>query len=155
MNELDFTELCRACMPGLYRVSMSILRSEADAQDAVQQAMLKAWQARERVYPGHEQAWLMRIAVNECRSIQRQRMRLVPAEYLPEGAYTPPDTSLRDAVEQLPESLRLPLLLKYMEGMTEEEAARALGMTRAALKGRLFRARHALAKLLNEEVELP
>lgn len=81
-------------------------------------------------------------------------MRVVPVERLPERAYTPPDTALREAIDALPENWRLPLLLKYMEGMTEAEAARALGITQGALKARLHRGRKALEKALNEEVEL-
>lgn len=154
MDKMQFTNLCQEYTPGLYRISVSILRNQADAQDAVQQGLMKAWQARERVYPGREQAWLTRIVVNECRSIQRRRMRMIPSEHLPETTYTPPDIGLRDAVDQLPEGLRLPLLLRYMEGMTDAEAASALGLSCTALRGRLFRARRALAKLLSEEVDL-
>ena len=57
-------------------------------------------------------------------------------------------------MDALPDVWRLPLLLKYMEGMTEKEAARALNITQGVLKGRLYRARKALAKRLQEEVEL-
>lgn len=45
-------------------------------------------------------------------------------------------------------------MLKYMEGMSEVEAAQALGVSRPVLKGRLYRARRALEKALKEEVEL-
>lgn len=154
MNEAAFTALCRAHMDGLYRVSRSILHAPEDAQDAVQNTLLKAWAARDRVRPGCERAWLIRIAINECRSIQRQRMRVMPVENLPEQPCNLPDTTLRDAVAVLPETLRLPILLKYMEGMSEKEAAQALGITQTVLKGRLFRARRALERQLNEEVEL-
>ena len=154
MNEKDFTALCQEHMPGMYRMSMALVRNPADAQDAVQQALLKAWAARDRMRPGVERAWLMRIVINESRNVQRQRMRMVPVERLPEQAYTPPDTDLREAIDALPENWRLPLLLKYMEGMSEKEAARALGITQGALKARLHRARKALEKVLNEEVEL-
>lgn len=65
MNEVDFTGLCREHMPGLYRISMALVRNHADAQDAVQQALMKAWAARDRMRPGAERAWLMRIVINE------------------------------------------------------------------------------------------
>ncbi|MBQ8555435.1 MAG: RNA polymerase sigma factor [Clostridia bacterium] len=154
MNEAAFTALCKAYMDGLYRISLSILHAHQDAQDAVQQALLKAWTARAKARPGCERAWLTRIVINECRSIQRQRLRVFPVETLPERPCHLPDSTLRDATDALPELLRLPLLLKYMEGMSEKEAAQALGVTVTVLKGRLFRARKALGKLLNEEVEL-
>lgn len=154
MNEADFTTLCRELMPGMYRIGMSMLRRHQDAQDAVQQCLMKAWAARERVQPGKERAWLMRILVNECRTVLRQRRRMLPVAEVPEAAYTPPDTALRDAIDALPDAWRLPVLLKYMEGMSEVEAAQALGVSRPVLKGRLYRARRALEKALKEEVEL-
>lgn len=154
MNEADFIALCQAMTESLYRISMSILRRHQDAQDAVQQALMKAWAARDRVRPGCERAWLTRIAINECRSLQRQRRRVVPVEHLPETTWQPADTALRDAVDALPDGLRLAILLKYMEGMTEKEAAQAMGITQQALKGRLHRGRKALERLLKEEVEL-
>ena len=154
MNEAAFISLCQMHMPGLYRISLAILRSHADAQDAVQQGLMKAWTARDSVRPGSERAWLTRIVINECRNIQRQRARMVPVDVLPEPPYTPPDTALKEAIDALPERWRLPLLLKYMEGMSEKEAAGVLGISQTALKGRLHRARKALEKTLNEEVEL-
>lgn len=154
MNEAAFISLCQMHMPGLYRISLAILRSHADAQDAVQQGLMKAWTARGSVRPGSERAWLTRIVINECRNIQRQRARMVPVDVLPEPPYTPPDTALKEAIDALPERWRLPLLLKYMEGMSEKETARVLGISQTALKGRLHRARKALEKTLNEEVEL-
>lgn len=154
MNEAAFISLCQMHMPGLYRISLAILRSHADAQDAVQQGLMKAWTARASVRPGSERAWLTRIVINECRNIQRQRARMVPVDVLPEPPYTPPDTALKEAIDALPERWRLPLLLKYMEGMSEKEAAGVLGISQTALKGRLHRARKALEKTLNEEVEL-
>lgn len=154
MNDADFTGLCRELMPGMYRMSLSMLQHHADAQDAVQQALMKAWARRHTVRTGAEKAWLMRIVINECHNIHRQRKRMQPVEHLPERGYTPPDTALRDAMEALPAKWRLPLLLKYMEGMSEMEVAKALGITQSAVKGRLFRARKALEKTLKEEVEL-
>lgn len=154
MDDVTFTGLYRECAPSLYRVSVSLLRSVPDAQDAVQQALLKAWAARDKMWPGHGQAWLMRIVVRECRNIQRYRMRVTPVERVEDAPWSPPDPSLREAVDGLPEALRLPLLLMYMEGMSEQEAARALRLSVSAVKSRLYRARRALEKRLREEVEL-
>ena len=89
MNEAAFVALCQASMPGLYRISLSILRARQDAQDAVQQALMKAWIARDKARPGSERAWLTRIVINECRSIQRQRMRVTPMENLPQPPQHP------------------------------------------------------------------
>lgn len=152
MDDETFARVSREGMTMLYRISMSILHHAPDAEDAVQQGLLRAWEHRDRGRPGCERAWITRIVINECRNIQRHRMRVVPMETLAEPEWTPPDTRLRDAMASLPEKYRLPVLLKYMEGMTEREAAAALGMTTAGLKSRLLRARRALATALREEV---
>ena len=155
MDRAQFERLYRDMLPGLYRLSQGILHSEADAQDAVQQAAVRAWAYRERIRPGGERAYFARIVINECRNIQRTRMRVMPMDTLPEAAYDPPDPFLKEAVDSLPERLRLPILLTCMEGLSDAEAARALGISAAALKSRRFRARRRLREMLKEEVELP
>lgn len=153
MDDETYVRVSQEALPMLWRLSMSILHHRSDAEDAVQQGMLRAWEHRAKGRPGCERAWMTRIIINECRNIQRRRMREEPREAMAEEpAWVPPDTALRDALEVLPEKYRLPLLLKYMEGMTEREAAEALNMTVTGLKSRLMRARHALAEALQEEV---
>lgn len=153
IDEATFTAETTALLPTLYRIGRSILHSDADAQDAVQQALEKAWANRAHVRTATFRAWLTRIAVNECRNIQRYRMRVTPvAEMKENGDYTPPDLDLAQALASLDEKLRLPLLLKYMEGYTEQEVAKTLGLSIPAVKNRLYRARRALEKMLSTEV---
>jgi len=154
MDKTTFEQLYRDMLPGLYRLAQSILRHTADAQDAVQQAAVKAWQARDRIRSGNERAYFTRIVINECRNIQRQRMRILTVADFPDEGYIPSDRELTEAVAALPEHLRLPILLKYMEGYSEKEAAAALDITVPTLKARLFKARRQLEKELKEEVEL-
>ena len=154
MNKAAYEALCQERMHGLYRIALSILRNPADAQDAVQQAFLNAWVHREMAYPGRETGWITRILINECRNIQRQRMRMFPVADFPDQGYMPPDTDLANAITNLPEQLRLPILLKYMEGYSEKETAAALEITVPTLKARLFKARRQLERELKEEVEL-
>ena len=116
---------------------------------------MKGWASRKRIWKGSEQAWMMRVVINECRNIQRHRMRVSPIERLPDNPSDWPDMALRVAVDALPETLRLPLLLKYMESMSEKEIALALRLSVSAVKSRLHRARQALRNELNEEVEWP
>ena len=141
MDDVTFIRLCEAEMTVLYRMAVSILRRQQDAEDAVQQALLKGWTARQKAWRGSEKAWLMRIVINECRNVQRYRMRVLPVETVPETPTDVPDVSLRLAVDALPETLRLPLLLKYMESMSEKDGAAALRMSVPAVKSRLLRAR--------------
>ena len=153
MDKQSFERLYLELLPGLYRLAQGILRQPADAQDAVQQAAIKAWLALNRLPPGGERAYFARIVINECRNIQRQRMRVQCVPDPPVRAATTQDGALGEAITALPESLRLPLLMKYMEGFSEREAAAALGIGIPALKSRLYRARRQLERTLNEEVE--
>ena len=153
MDETTYITLCEAYMPALFRVACSILGNRADAEDAVQQTLLLAWQHRAKARPGCEKAWMMRILVNTSRSILRKRRICVPLEDIPLTAPESTDFALREAIQALPENLRTPLLLKYMEGMTEKEVAAATGLSVTRVKSRLFRARKQLQKSLTEEVD--
>ena len=157
MDEATYIALSEAHMASFFRMAYSILRNRSDAEDAVQQALMNAWRTREKARDGSERAWVTRILINECYDILRARRRAVPMERLPEGEtpfHSSADSGLYDAIQSLPDSLRLPFLLKYMEGMTEKETAAALRLPPGSVKHRLFRARKALQKILNEEVAL-
>lgn len=152
ISDDQFTRETMDLSPMLYRMSMSFLRQEADCRDAVQQTLMKAWAARDRVDPARFKAYLTRILINECRNIQRHHMRVSPMAEVPESeAPSPPEeTALGAAISLLTETLRTPLLLFYMENYTEKETAQALGITVAAVKNRLYRARRALERRLTE-----
>ena len=153
MDKVPFEQLYIALYPGLYRLAQSILRQTADAQDAVQQAALKAWTARDRMKPGLEKAYITRIVVNECRNIQRARQRKMPALFPSPTAsdVNTSDPDVKSIIESLPDTLRLPLLLRYMEGYSEKDAAAVLGITVNTLKARLRRGK---AKLREQSMEI-
>lgn len=136
----------------LYQVAYSILRTRADAEDAVQQALLKAWAARQRARPETLGPWLTRIVVNECRNIQRQRMWVIPCEAVAAQAeaFAPPDPDLWNAVQALPENLRLPFSLKYVAQFSEREVAQAMHLPVSTIKNRLAKARKILRAALAE-----
>ena len=136
----------------LYHISYAMLRNESDCEDAVQEALLSVWARRENVDLARLKPYLARAVINACRDIQRARQKAIPVETVPESGYEPPDSALYDAVERLPEELRLPLLLHYMEGYKLAEIAGALGQSLPQLTSRLFRARKLLRRML-EEVE--
>ena len=151
MTKQEFASQAEALAPSLRRIALSIVRSEHDAQDAVQQALLGVWERRERVDAARLKAYLTRSVINACRDVQRARMRSVPMDAMPERAYEPPDTALRDAVGALEEKLRTPLLLHYMEGYSEREIMAALSLSLPQLKSRMFRARRKLKAMLSQE----
>lgn len=153
MDENRFIIVCQQNMTTLYRIAYSIAGNRADAEDAVQQALLNAWKARAAAREGVERAWLIRIVINECYNLLRRR-RCRPSEFV-ETAVIPQESSdLYDAIRALPEKLRTPFLLKYMEGMQEKEVAKTMRLPVSSVKNRLFRARKQLKKWLNEEAEM-
>ena len=143
----------REALPGLYKLAISMLRQEADAQDAVQNALMKSWAARSRVQPEACRVYLTRIVINECRNIQRARMRTVPVEDFPDVPAPEREdlTEVAEAIAALPEKLRLPLLLKYLQGFSEQEGARALRVPVTTFRSRLHRARTTLRERLRAE----
>lgn len=153
LDPRDFEALAMAWLPALYRLACGILRNQADAEDAVQQALEKAWEHRAGTRRETFRPWLTRIVINECRNIQRHRLRQFPAELPPVAAPLPPNhRDLHAAIDALPENLRLAILVKYFENCSEKEAARALGITVTTLKSRLYRARRRLCQTLDREV---
>ena len=157
MDDRQFTQLALGCQRKLYRVALSMLRCDADAADAIQEAVFKGWIYRSTLRDGERfEAWLTRILVNECHNIQRRWKRR--GEPLDEGravlAEEPPDPELRDALMALPERLRLPLVLHYLEGYSLREISDILKIPQTTVKSRLHQGRGALRRALSTEVEI-
>lgn len=150
MTKKQYEDEVERLAPSLRRIAYSIVRNEHDAQDAVQQALLAVWARRECVEFAWLKPYLTRAVMNACRDIQRARQKAIPMKEMPEMSYQPPDGVLADAVERLPEELRLPLLLHYMEGYKLAEIAGALGQSLPQVTSRLFRARKRLKRMLEE-----
>ena len=137
------------------RLCRSQLHDAQLAEDAAQETLVKAWQAAPRFHPAdeaHERAWLMRIALHACRDIQRSRWwrhedRRVSPEDVPRER-TDEEAERRELlmmVEALPDSLRLPLMLHHLTGLTLTETALALHVSRPTLNSRLRKAYRKLA----------
>ena len=141
------------CSDMMYRVAWSILRNDADVQDALQDAALKAWEKRDKLRDEKFfRTWITRILINACYDTQRKRRRIVSMDEIPESTFSNvPDPDLALALQALPEKLRLPLVLCYSEGMSYEEAADVLRIPITTLRGRLRRGKEELRKELNAE----
>ena len=174
-----FETLVRQQTPRLLAVARRILKNEDDAREAVHQGFISAYKSRAQ-FEGQSQlsTWMHRIVVNKALDMIRARQRrsedaiedLLP-RFLPNGAHTqhfiawPSDAEeaidrertgamVHEAIDDLPESFRLVLLLRDIEELSTEEAAHALGVTPNAVKLRLHRARLALRTLLSERFQL-
>ncbi|MBQ9680642.1 MAG: sigma-70 family RNA polymerase sigma factor [Ruminococcus sp.] len=140
----------------MYRVSMSMLKNEHDAQDAVHDAILIAYQNRSKLrqeqYFG---TWLIRILINRCSKMLKMRKR-----YADIGD-TLPDIASRDnpyisveigeAIDSLPEKIRLTVILYYVEDYSVKEIKDILRIPEGTVKSRLSKGRELLRNRLGED----
>ena len=153
VDEQTFVAEVRDMERTLYRVARGYLRSADECADAVQEALCKAWNKRQTVAPERFRPWLTRIVINECHNIGRRKKRVQPmADVEPPEPISAPD--LADELSSLPEKLRTPLLLHYLEGFSVKEVAALVHRPCGTVQNRLFRAREALRKLLGEEMDV-
>jgi len=159
----EFEERLAECGPLAYRVARGVLRNDADAEDVAQEALLRAYKSFERLRDRNRfRGWLVRIsfrlALDRLRSAKRREQR---DTLWAEPAYLPPQVNAEDvaasnqfqshlerALEELPEKLRLVLLLSAMEGHTIEEIAVMVRVPVGTVKSRIFLARKKLAEKL-------
>ena len=138
----------------LYRLCVIMLKNEADAQDAVQNTMIRYFQkAPAFESDAHEKAWLLRVATNQCRDILRYRQRHPLAEDVFPEYIGPeePDAGILETLTKLPEKFRLVLTLHYVEEYTTEEIAKIIGKTPSAVKMRLQKGRKLLKERYRKE----
>jgi RNA polymerase sigma-70 factor (ECF subfamily) len=145
-GDLDaFAELVRRYERRVRSVLGRLLEDERDVEEAAQDVFVQAWRSLAR-YRGEGAlfTWLYRIAVNEA--LMRSRRRQLPISELDDAAGTafPPEVDegwLLQRVRALPDELRLPLVLRDLEGLSNQEVADVLELSVAATKSRIHRAR--------------
>lgn len=149
MDKEFFVQAIETHAGSMYRVACSVLGPRDECRDAMQEAVLKAWDKRHTLRDeGRFKSWILRILVNECRNIQRASRRLIPMDQVPDSAAPPRDPTLFMALHALPEKYRLPLVLQCSEGMSYQEIAAALHLSEGAVRGRICRAKEQLRKEL-------
>lgn len=152
MNKADFVRRVRGCERRLYRVARTLLSSDADCEDAVQEALLRAWARRNSLREeAYFETWLIRILINESRNIYRRSPRS-EAELPRNLSVVARDASpLLDVLQALPQKLRIALELHYIEGYKTREIAQMLRLPESTVKWRLAKARKILKDELGEE----
>ena len=154
MKKEERGELIMASEDAMYHVAKTLLYSDADCADAIQEAIVKAFS---KLYTlkkdAYAKTWLMRILLNECYSVMRKEKRVVSLEDYrqEEKAEEQKDYSdLYEAIYRLPEEMRLSVTLYYLEGYSVREIATMMETTESAVKNRLARARQRLRNELAE-----
>jgi RNA polymerase sigma-70 factor (ECF subfamily) len=168
-NEEAFTELVRRHSGQIYGLSLNMLRNREDAEDNVQNVLVKAFHHIER-FEGNSQfsTWLVRITINEALMKLRKRNSERISDYHeasgpedeprsfpeiedtrqdPEREYISKELA-RKAFRGLNPSLQNTFILQKAEGWTNRELAQALGITVSTVKSRVFRARVRLRQQL-------
>jgi len=160
----DEAALCDALVRGysayLERVALSILRDQHDAQDAVQDSLLRALQHIKDYQPESSlKSWLTTITVNTCRDLLRRRAARARLQHVLSWMGKSSDTprpleeqneaderhrELWNLVDGLDEKHRLPLLLRYAHGLSAREIAKVLGLNEGTVHSRLH---YAIRKL--------
>ena len=150
----------------VFRLARNHLPDEADALDVTQESFVSAFAALHRYDPARPfRGWILHIALNRCRDWARRRKvrafftfakPLDDALHIAEGSPDPEAAlganqeteKLRQAIAALPATLKDPLLLCAVEGLSQEEAAQVLGTHRKAVETRIYRARQKLREML-------
>jgi len=154
MDKQEFTERVIACERRLFRVAYLTLGGYCHCEDAVQEALVKAWAGRGALRDQrYFETWLVRILINECRNLQR---RARPAAPLPENLALPEpeDTPLRDALLALHPKYRAPIVLHHLAGYSVKEAAAILHTMPGVVRWRLEQGKRRLRELLGDGEEL-
>lgn len=165
---MNFEELTNEHKDAVYRQMLRVCGNQADAEDVLMEALLKAYRSLGKLREATAfRAWLSQIARRLCWQL-REREALAPLLQLSamESAGTelpsedePPDVEvarremkamLWQAIGKLPEEAREIYILRDIEEMSGEDVARKLGISLAAMKSRLHRARQAVRERLDE-----
>lgn len=154
MKKEELGELIMASEDAMYHVAKTLLYSDADCADAIQEAIVKAFSKLDTLKKdAYAKTWIMRILLNECYSVMRKEKRVVSLEDYrqEEKAEEQKDYSdLYEAIYRLPEEMRLSVTLYYLEGYGVREIATMMKTTESAVKNRLARARQRLRNELAE-----
>jgi RNA polymerase sigma-70 factor (ECF subfamily) len=154
-NVTSFEELYRRFAPDVFRFALYLSADRALAEDITSETFVRAWTSPSAIRTSTVKAYLLAIARNLYVDERRRRRRDTELpESLPDRSDLARTTGMRDALERtarelqrIPEGYRTALLMWAQEEMTYEEIAAALGISLAAVKTRIFRARLRLAEL--------
>lgn len=153
MDRQFFIASAQAMERSMYCIARSYLRCEADCEDALQNALLRAWEKRSTLREErYFRTWLTRILINSCKETLRRQRRESPSADFPEAAAPQgSDPALWESLRALDEKYRVIVVLHYRDGYSVREIASILRVPESTVKTRLFRARQQLKSLLERE----
>ena len=140
----------------MYSTAKSMLYSDQDCADAIQETIVKAFSRLHTLRNDkYAKTWLMRILINECYTILRKTSKVISLDEMCETTEIAADektdySELYKAVGSLKEDLRMPVILYYIENFNIREIAQIMDITEGAVQKRLARAREKLRQDLQE-----
>jgi RNA polymerase sigma-70 factor (ECF subfamily) len=138
-NREAFEGLIRAHARLVWSYVYGLLRDSSLVEDMVQETFFRAWKGIRMLQDESAfRSWLISIAKRTCWETEERRARKVPPpaqDYLP----AEPRLNVHDALHALPERYRLPLTLRYLEGLGHQDIGERLGLTNGTLRGLLQR----------------
>ncbi|MFD2444708.1 sigma-70 family RNA polymerase sigma factor [Bacillus sp. CGMCC 1.16607] len=156
-NVSSFENLIQTNKLTMYRVARTILSSEEDCADAIQEAILKAYKNIHSLKkPAFFKTWLIRILINECYQIHRHRKKIIPFdEYqepisLDQGYFK---IEIDQLLDLLPEEQKQLIKLFHIEDLSIQELALIYEAPENTIKTKLRRAREKLRMILIEKGE--
>ena len=156
MNKEELSKLILENQKEMYVLACSILKNRADAQDAVSECIVRAFENRTSLKKRTSaRSWLMKILINVSRSAITKRQKVVlfadPEQYEQE-----PETAedhLWSVILELPENVRVVMVLYYYEGFSVREISTLLDIPEGTTKTRLSSGRKQLAKWIEDGKE--
>lgn len=158
MNRTRYQNIVNEYVDMVYRIALNQMQNPHDADDVLQNVFIKLYTKGSDDLAGeHLKRWLIRVTVNECKSIWRHpwRRRVDLQEVKEDQAVLEdrPYEELYEAVAALPEACRIVVHLFYFEGYRTAEIAEILHMKEPTVRTRLSRARQQLKETLKEACE--
>ena len=138
----------------LFRLCLITLGNASDAEDVVQETMIKYLQKAPTFKNAeHEKAWFITVATNKCRDILRFKTRhpIINIEELHALTDAESNSEILDALMTLPDKYRIVLILYYVEEYNINDIAKIIGRTSSAVKMRLQKGRKLLAETYQKE----
>ncbi|MBD5487368.1 MAG: sigma-70 family RNA polymerase sigma factor [Lachnospiraceae bacterium] len=153
MEQETFERNIREYAPNMYRLALAMLHNRQDAEDAVSEAVLIAYEKRHTLRDRKRfKPWIMQIMANEARRIYGKNRRITPMEdmeaYMP--SFRDENHELWDVVMQLETAHREVIMLYFYERFSIKEIGRILRVPEGTVKSRLSRAKKALKEMLEE-----
>lgn len=150
-----FVQIIKLHTPSMYKVAKAILKNNEDIADAIQETTLTCWEKIGTLKKDkYFKTWLIRILINHCNQIYRQRNRMISEVILPEEGKAEDNYTAvewKEFLRCLDEKYRTVTILYYVEGFKIREIAEILEINEKTVSGRLATARDKMEKQYEKE----